>query len=216
MKKTLLPFLLLMFIAACTGKNDPADTSAIEQQTIQHDTVGLAAFQEWKQQQPMIESQDMKEMVSHSTLGIENMPKPRVVGNLKGRRIDVKPRVIYKEPSVVYTKPTVDAPSENNTASRKAVYRANSNEAGNDSASTEMGKAVEPAVVSKPEEVPSPQKKEGWSKAAKGTVIGAASGAVLGAIVSKNKGKGALIGGVIGAAGGYIFGRSKDKKDGRY
>ena len=57
--------------------------------------------------------------------------------------------------------------------------------------------------------------KKGWSKAAKGAVIGGASGAVVGAVISKKKGKGAIIGGVVGAAGGYILGRSKDKKDGR-
>jgi hypothetical protein len=38
-------------------------------------------------------------------------------------------------------------------------------------------------------------------------------GAVTGAILSKNKAKGAVIGGILGAAGGYIFGKSKDKKD---
>lgn len=59
-------------------------------------------------------------------------------------------------------------------------------------------------------------KKKGWSKAAKGAVIGAGTGAAAGAIISKKKGKGAIIGGVIGGAGGYILGRSKDKKDGRY
>jgi len=59
-------------------------------------------------------------------------------------------------------------------------------------------------------------RKKGWSKAAKGAAIGGGSGAVLGAIISKNKGKGAIIGGVIGAAGGYVIGRGKDKKDGRY
>jgi hypothetical protein len=57
--------------------------------------------------------------------------------------------------------------------------------------------------------------KKGWSKAAKGAVIGGASGAVVGAVISKKKGTGAIIGGVVGAAGGYILGRSKDKKDGR-
>jgi hypothetical protein len=57
--------------------------------------------------------------------------------------------------------------------------------------------------------------KKGWSKAAKGAVIGGAAGAVTGAVISKKKGKGAIIGGVVGAAGGYILGRSKDKKDGR-
>jgi cobalamin biosynthesis Mg chelatase CobN len=60
-----------------------------------------------------------------------------------------------------------------------------------------------------------PAKKEGWSKAAKGAVIGGASGAVVGAVVSKKKGKGAIIGGILGAGGGYVIGRSKDKKDGR-
>ena len=60
-----------------------------------------------------------------------------------------------------------------------------------------------------------PVKKKGWSKAAKGAVIGGVGGAVVGAVVSKKKVKGAIIGGVVGAAGGYILGRSKDKKEGR-
>ncbi len=55
-------------------------------------------------------------------------------------------------------------------------------------------------------------KKKGWSSAAKGTVIGAASGAVLGAIVDKKHGRGAVIGGLIGAGGGYLIGHKKDKK----
>ena len=57
---------------------------------------------------------------------------------------------------------------------------------------------------------------KGWSDAAKGTAIGAGSGAVLGAVVAKNdRGKGAVIGSVIGAGAGYIIGRSRDKKSGR-
>ncbi len=60
-----------------------------------------------------------------------------------------------------------------------------------------------------------PQKKKGWSDAAKGATIGGVGGAVAGAVISKNKGKGAIIGGVIGAAGGYILGRKADKKSGR-
>ena len=59
-------------------------------------------------------------------------------------------------------------------------------------------------------------RRKGWSHAAKNAVIGGAGGAVVGAVVSKHKGTGALIGGVVGAAGGYILGRSKDKKEGRY
>ena len=60
-------------------------------------------------------------------------------------------------------------------------------------------------------------KKKGWSKAAKGTAIGAGAGAVLGAVINKkNRAAGAVIGGVIGGGGGYVIGRGMDKKDGRY
>ena len=59
-------------------------------------------------------------------------------------------------------------------------------------------------------------RKKGWSKAAKGTAIGAGTGAVLGAVINKrNRVAGAVIGGVIGGGGGYVIGRSMDKKDGR-
>jgi len=61
------------------------------------------------------------------------------------------------------------------------------------------------------------QQKKGWSKAAKGAVIGGAGGAVLGAVINKkNRAAGAVIGGVLGGAVGYGIGHGKDKKDGRY
>jgi len=60
---------------------------------------------------------------------------------------------------------------------------------------------------------PQPVKKKGWSNAAKGAVIGAGTGAIGGAILSKKKGLGAVIGGVVGAAGGYIIGKNMDKKN---
>ena len=61
-------------------------------------------------------------------------------------------------------------------------------------------------------------RKKGWSSAAKGTAIGAGSGAVLGAVVAgdHNRVKGAVVGGVVGAAGGYIYGRHRDKTHKRY
>ncbi|MGE5107668.1 MAG: YMGG-like glycine zipper-containing protein [Sphingobacteriales bacterium] len=60
-------------------------------------------------------------------------------------------------------------------------------------------------------------RKKGWSKAAKGTVIGAGAGAVAGAIINKrNRAVGAVIGGILGGGVGYGIGRSMDKKDGRY
>jgi len=59
--------------------------------------------------------------------------------------------------------------------------------------------------------------KKGWSKAAKGAVIGAGAGAVAGAIINKrNRAVGAAIGGAVGAGGGYVIGRKMDKNDGRY
>jgi Glycine zipper len=58
--------------------------------------------------------------------------------------------------------------------------------------------------------------KRGWSKAAKGAVIGGATGAAAGAIINKkNRAVGAVIGGVVGAGGGYVIGRGMDKRDGR-
>ena len=60
------------------------------------------------------------------------------------------------------------------------------------------------------------EKKEGWSKAAKGAVIGGVAGAAGGAVVNKkNRVVGAVVGAVIGAGGGYAIGRGMDKKDGR-
>ena len=80
-----------------------------------------------------------------------------------------------------------------------------------------------PVVVEKVRYVPvesntantNTSKKQGWSKAAKGTVIGAGGGALVGAAVSNKKAKGAIIGGAIGAGTGYLIGRGEDKKDGR-
>jgi hypothetical protein len=55
--------------------------------------------------------------------------------------------------------------------------------------------------------------KKGWSKKAKGTLIGAGAGALGGALVSKNNAKGAIIGGAAGAGAGYLIGRRADKKN---
>ena len=61
------------------------------------------------------------------------------------------------------------------------------------------------------------KKNSGWSKTAKGAVIGGVVGAGTGAIVNKkNRAKGAIIGGVAGAGTGAIIGNEMDKKDGRH
>jgi hypothetical protein len=60
------------------------------------------------------------------------------------------------------------------------------------------------------------EEKKGWSKKAKGAVIGAGTGAAAGAVIhKKDRVVGGVVGGVVGAAAGYGIGRHKDKKDGR-
>jgi len=57
------------------------------------------------------------------------------------------------------------------------------------------------------------EKKKGWSKAAKGAVIGGVVGAAGGAVIyKKNRVLGGVIGGVVGAAGGFGIGKHLDKK----
>jgi osmotically inducible lipoprotein OsmB len=49
------------------------------------------------------------------------------------------------------------------------------------------------------------------SEKQQGAVIGGATGAAVGAAVTKNRALGAVIGGAVGAAGGYVIGANKDK-----
>ena len=73
-----------------------------------------------------------------------------------------------------------------------------------------------PAVGTSTSATNATPKKKGWSKAAKGAVIGGVAGATAGAIINKRApAVGAVVGGVVGAGVGYEIGRSKDKKDGR-
>ncbi|MEO5647651.1 MAG: YMGG-like glycine zipper-containing protein [Chitinophagaceae bacterium] len=96
--------------------------------------------------------------------------------------------------------------NSNNSTPRRSTARRSQNRTYSGNSNTSNSTAQAPVAT----------RKSGWSKAAKGAVIGGVGGAVTGAIISKNKVKGAVIGGVIGAGGGYVIGRSKDKKDGRY
>lgn len=90
------------------------------------------------------------------------------------------------------------------------------------STTTARKRTVSTAPTTTSERIPpippaEPAKKKGWSKAAKGAVIGGAVGAGAGAIIlKKNRALGAVIGGVVGGGVGYGIGRSMDKKDGRY
>jgi len=58
--------------------------------------------------------------------------------------------------------------------------------------------------------------KKGWSRKAKGAVIGGSGGAIIGALVNKNNRLvGGALGGALGAGLGYVIGNELDKKHGR-
>jgi hypothetical protein len=106
---------------------------------------------------------------------------------------------------------------DNNAASKRKPN--GTNKPTNNPASTSNNKSETTSQgnsnTATPSTTTAPVKDKRISNAAKGTAIGAGSGAVLGAVVSKNNTKGAIIGGVLGAGAGYIIGRAKDKKSGR-
>jgi hypothetical protein len=63
---------------------------------------------------------------------------------------------------------------------------------------------------------PAKSAKKGWSRKAKGAVIGGGGGAILGAVINKNNRLvGGAIGGALGAGIGYVIGNELDKKHGR-
>lgn len=103
----------------------------------------------------------------------------------------VRERVVY-----------VDRPTSSRRSSGSTARRSSSGSSGSSGTTGSTGTT---------------QQKKGWSKAAKGAVIGGAGGAVVGAVINKrNRAAGAVIGGVLGGAVGYGIGRGQDKKDGRY
>src|SRR5436853_3752065 len=89
--------------------------------------------------------------------------------------------------------------------------------AATDSAATQQKVVAQPAQTKEVHYVNSestaPVQKKGWSGAAKGAVIGGATGAVAGAVIDKkHRGRGAVIGAAVGAGAGFIIGKRKDKK----
>jgi len=232
MKNTLLSITVFAVFASCSQQPAPAPntTNAVAST----DSIQLSDYNEWKaqQEQPASQQTFTSDGVNASATAAEPKQIPQVIYREAPARQPRVVRVPEKRQSQVYktteaeprtagiTKP---AAPETNGATREPYGRgANDKEpatagstgtAGTDATGSGNGTSGGEVAVNKPDEIPA--KKEGMSKATKGGVIGGASGAVLGAIISKNKVTGAVIGGVVGAAGGYIFGRSQDKKDGR-
>lgn len=149
-----------------------------------------------------------KDVVTTDTSGLYN-DQNRVI-NVNGANDTTITTVTTTTVTKAGTVPLVateSAPVKKSPARSTARRRSSGSSSRNGAYSSGSGTSSQPSQTV--------AKKKGWSKAAKGTVIGAGSGAVIGAVISKKKGKGAIIGGVLGAGVGYGIGRSKDKKDGR-
>lgn len=103
----------------------------------------------------------------------------------------------YIADSIVAARAVLEAPAGGTGTGRSGTYRSSSTTTNN------YNTYNQPAAQQ--------PKKKGWSNTAKGAVIGAGAGALTGALVSDQKGKGAIIGGVIGAGAGAGTGAIIDK-----
>lgn len=136
-----------------------------------------------------------KNMVLVDTTGLS---KSNVLTDVGNNKYVINDKAVAKP---VENKPAVSSPKQ---TSNTTVNNAGSGSGGGSGSNTSN------------EAAPAPVRDKGWSDAAKGTAIGAGTGAVLGAVIAKNdRGKGAVVGGVVGAGAGYIIGRHRDKKSGR-
>ena len=106
-------------------------------------------------------------------------------------------------PLAVHVKPSADNGTEKKNTQNLPDSRQNSTVNSTGSVSSESANTA--------------KGKKGWSKTAKGAVIGGVAGAGTGAIVNKkNRAAGAVVGGVVGAGVGAVIGHEMDKKDGRH
>ncbi len=203
MKKIILAFTVVLFIAACKDDADletKIDTvgvvkdSLIYHNNILADTAKISA-----------DILNKANMNADQPLAKKNktyaFTTPRTNPPTAKRRTYSSSNIEVMEPSVGSTTPTSSGTGNTNSGN------------GTDGNTTTTGGAT--ANIGGSSEAQPTVQKEGWSKAAQGAAIGGVAGAIGGAIISKKKGKGAIIGGIIGAGGGYVIGRAKDKKDGR-
>jgi len=195
--KKLLPILGLGFLmTACntTPEQKTDATQSTQQNVSQVDTTGIAAFNAWKAQNELASVNAYQQAQQAQVLPEKTRTIVKYVPVTKTTK---------SKPAVATTTSTPNSPSSSSTSTEQT----------NSGTSTDADTG---ASGSGAEETAKVEKKEGWSKAAKGAVIGGVAGAAGGAILNKkNRVVGAVIGGVVGAAGGYGVGRTMDKKDGR-
>ena len=117
-------------------------------------------------------------------------------------------------------KATIDSMNTVSTIKQQVVDSMKAVKANRTQQAAPYNNETAPAVVNTtdPTPAPAPKKKgwKSWSHTAKGAVVGAGAGAVTGAIVNKDRVKGAaigtLIGAGVGAGTGAIVDHSKKKK----
>jgi hypothetical protein len=192
--KKLLPILgsALLFTACNSVPDLKNDTAQNTQTTVLNDTTGMAAFNAWKAQNEL------------ATVTPVQQPQQAQVAPEKTRTI------VKYVPVAAKTTKSASSPSTSAPSPKPAPTQSDAG------TSVATGNGSDGAAGTGTSETAKVEKKEGWSKAAKGAVIGGVAGAAGGAILNKqNRVVGAVIGGVVGAAGGYGIGRGMDKKDGR-
>jgi hypothetical protein len=216
MKRIILSMSIAAIFAACGNPKTSNETAAT--QTLATDTTGFSEYKQWKEQQG-VTIEGMSELKNNENITGEseaeqNVPDVTYRQPSAERRVTRAAKAVRRSPERAVVQAPERTYGTSETGTRNSTSR---DETTGATQSTTPGPDTsnEPVATTTPE-VPPTKEKKGWSKAAKGTAMGAGSGAVLGAIISKKKGKGAVIGGIVGAAGGYVLGRSQDKKDGRY
>lgn len=196
--KKLIPILVAAFtVTACTSP-EKAPVPQVLQQSTAPDTTGYAQFQQWRAQNELSAASPVQPQVQEPV-------KPVVVVREIIREQPVKQRVVQQPSAPVF---------KNSETEHTAKETTEDVETGVSSNGDGERVAQKRSEEGEPNSAETKEEKKGWSKSAKGAVIGGAGGAVIGAVINKkNPAVGAAIGGVLGGAVGYGIGKSKDKKD---
>lgn len=147
---------------------------------------------------------------AENAIALAQMERQEIIASLSAEEVPATPPIRTQSPTVVKyievpvqppVRPYVSTTPEPTTP----VYEP-----------TSYDKEIDVPVVNTSETIPQIEEKKRLNEVAKGAIIGAGVGAVTGAIVSKKKGKGAIIGGILGAgagaAGGKILKERNEKK----
>ena len=193
-----------LFFAACNSPEKDLDT---KKDVIITDTTG------------MYQSNGSTDVAKGQETIAPSKPEVRTI--TKVIYVDRTPKVRHqtvRQATAVQTQPVTNVPPVNNTGNSNTSNTSttnNSHNSGEGSAGTQASNGNGNNGNYGNNDINTgttvPEKKKGWSNAAKDATIGGVGGAVVGAVIGRNKGKSAVIGGILGGVGGYILGNKKDK-----